>query len=318
MSTFKILGTGKYVPERIVTNDELATLVETSDEWITQRVGVRERHVCVDETATDLAYEAAVKALDNSGCSASEIDLIIAATVSGETVSPSIACMLQNRLGVSCTAFDINAACSAFLFLLETAAGFFARGTVKKVLVVGAERMSRIVDWEDRSTCVIFGDGAGAAVLGEGDAYLASTFCVKGGDTVIKIPQFAGKSPFYTGRTEPPYVQMNGQETFKYAVKSTCRDLEDLLAKTGIKKEHLAYVVPHQANIRIMDLAAQKLGIPKEKFFINIDRYGNTSSASIPIALDEMNRGGLLKSGDIVALTAVGGGLASAACLLRW
>lgn len=318
MGTFQILGTGKHVPQRTVTNDEIATLVETSDEWIAQRVGVRERHVCVNETAADLAYEAALRALENSGCDASEIDLILAASVSGETVSPSIACMVQSRLGISCTAFDINAACSAFLFLLETAAGFFARGTAKKVLVIGAERMSRIVDWADRSTCVIFGDGAGAAVLGEGDAYLASTFCVKGGDTVIKIPQFTGKSPFYSGPAEPPYIQMNGQETFKYAVKSTCRDVEELLEKTRVTKEQLAYVVPHQANIRIMDLAAQKLGIPKEKFYINIDRYGNTSSASIPIALDEMNRGGLIKGGDIIALTAVGGGLASAACLLRW
>ena len=315
---FSILGTGMYVPEKIVTNDDLAKIVETSDEWITQRVGVKQRHICTNETAEDLGYKAALNALENSGCKASEIDLILVATVSGETVSPSVACMIQNKLGVSCMAYDINAACSAFIFLLETAAGFFARNTVKKVLIIGAERMSRIVDWEDRSTCVIFGDGAGAAVLGEGDGYVASTFTVKGGDDVIKIPQFIGKSPYFEKEAENPYINMKGQETFKYAVTAICDDINELTKKTGIKTEDINYIVPHQANLRIIDYASRRNGIPAEKFYVNIDRYGNTSSASIPIALDEMNRGGLIKKGDILLLTAFGGGLANASCLIKW
>ena len=318
MGTFQILGTGKYVPQRTVTNDEIATLVETSDEWIAQRVGVRERHVCVNETAADLAYEAALRALENSGCDASEIDLILAASVSGETVSPSIACMVQSRLGISCTAFDINAACSAFLFLLETAAGFFARGTAKKVLVIGAERMSRIVDWADRSTCVIFGDGAGAAVLGEGDAYLASTFCVKGGDTVIKIPQFAGKSPFYSGPAEPPYIQMNGQEVFRFAVKKVPECIRQVTEKTETQIETIDWFILHQANSRIIQSVAKRLGVPEEKFPMNMEQYGNTSAASIPILLDEMNKKGMLQPGQKIILSGFGAGLTWGAAQIEW
>lgn len=316
--SFSILGTGMYVPERVVTNDELAGLVDTSDEWIMKRVGVRQRHVCTDQTAADLAYHAAVRALENSGCQPDELDLILAATVSGETVSPSVSCLVQQRLGAACMAFDLNAACSAFLFLLDVAAGYFARGKAKKVLVIGAERMSRIVDWTDRSTCVIFGDGAGAAVLGEGDDYLCSTFTVQGGEEVIKIPQFAGKSPFYQKEPDAPYIFMNGQETFKYAVKSICQDVPALLRELGLTADDLAYIIPHQANKRIIDFASRQCGIPKEKFYLNIDRFGNTSSASVPMALDELNRSGKLHQGDRLLLTAFGGGLAHASCIIRW
>ena len=316
--SFRVLGTGFYVPPKIVTNDDLSKIVETSDEWITQRVGVRERHVCVTETAADLATRAAENALSDAGVKPEELDLILAATVSGETVSPSMACLVQRDIGATCPAYDINAACSAFIFLLETAAGFFARKKAKKILVIGTERMSRIVDWADRSTCVIFGDGAGAAVLGEGDGYLTSKFTVQGGDDVIKIPQYVGKSPFYEKEGEPPYVHMKGQETFKFAVNSICRDVLDVIADAGYTPEDVDYVVPHQANVRIIDFAAQRIGMPKDKFFVNIDRYGNTSSASIPIALTEMKEQGLLKRGQLIVLTAFGGGLASASCLIRW
>lgn len=316
--SFNFLGTGMYVPDRIVTNTELARIVETSDEWITQRVGVRERRICTDETAADLAFRAAERALADSGCSPGDLDLIISASVSGENSSPSVACTVQGRLGAACPAFEINAACPGFIVMLETAAGYFARGNYKKILVIGAERMSRIVDWDDRSTCVIFGDGAGAAVLEKGSGYINSTFTVKGGDDVICIPNNTGKSPFYTGRTEEPYIRMNGQETFKYAVNAICTDIHELLDKSGLSSEDISYIVPHQANKRIIDFAARKLGIPEEKFFINIEKYGNTSGASIPIALDEMNKNGLLKRGDILILTAFGGGLANASCLVRW
>ncbi len=315
---FSILGTGSYVPPRVVTNEELSTYVDTSDEWITQRVGVRERHVCTTETAAELGYEAAKQALDNSGVKPEELDLILAATVSGEDVCPGVACMVQHYLGAVCPAYDINAACPSFIFLLETAAGYFARGKVKKVLLVGAERMSRIMDWEDRSTCVIFGDGAGAVVLGEGDGYLASKLYTQGGDDVIKIPQYIGKSPFYEREPLKPYIHMKGQETFKFAVNAMCTDVRDVMAEAGLTGEDIAWVIPHQANLRIINMARRKLDIPDERFYVNIDRFGNMSAACIPLALDELNRAGELKRGDILVLCAFGGGLSSAACILRW
>lgn len=316
--SFRILGTGMFVPERIVKNDELFNYVDTNDEWIVQRVGIHERRIATHETCTDMAAEAAKAALDNAGIDPSELDLIIASTVSGDYASPSLACMVQKRIGATCMAFDISAACSAFLFLLETAAGYFARGKVKKVLVVSSERLSRVLDWSDRSTCVIFGDGAGAAVLGEGDNYLDSVINVTGNDEVIKIPMYAGASPFNTVEAEKPFIHMMGQETFKYAVTSICNDVKTLLERNNLTADDIKYVIPHQANKRIIDTSARRLGIPVEKFCLNIDRYGNTSSASVPIMLDEVNRGGSLQRGDLLLLTAFGGGLSDAACLIKW
>ncbi len=316
--SFEILGTGHYVPSRIVTNEELSALVDTSDEWISRRVGVRERRVCTDETAAELAYRAAVNALNMSGTAPEELDMILCATVSGDDASPSMACTVQGMLGAVCPAMDVGAACSGFIYMLDTAAGFFARGRAKKMLVIGAERMSRILDWEDRNTCVIFGDGAGAMVLGSGESYLSSKLFAKGGDNVIKIPHFAGKSPFYRNETKKPYVYMNGQETFKFAVGAMCQDLSDVIQTAGLREEDISWVIPHQANIRILDAAAKRLNIPNERFCSNIDRYGNTSAASIPILIDELNRDGRLKAGDYLALCCFGGGLSSAACILQW
>ena len=316
---FHIIGTGMYVPERIVTNDELSTMVDTNDEWIKQRVGIAERRVSTEAWPSDLAYKAALAALENANCKPEDIDYIITATVSGEYVSPSTACMVQKLLGATCPALEINAACSAFLFLLETAAGLFARKKANKILVVGAERLSGIMDWSDRGTCIIFGDGAGAAVLrNDADGYLDSVVTVQGNDEVIKIPHFPGTSPFFTREAEKPYIHMLGQETFKYAVTAICNDIQTLVERNGLTLDDIKYIVPHQANQRIIDFAARKLKMPVEKFALNIDRYGNTSSASIPIALDEINREGKLSSGDYVILTAFGGGLSNAACLLRW
>lgn len=315
--SFSILGTGMYVPAKVVTNHDLSQFLETSDEWIQQRVGVVTRHISTEETAADMAYHAAVAALENSNCNKEDIDLILAATISGESVSPSISCEVQEKLGVSCVAFDLNAACSAFIFLLETAAGFFARG-YKKILVIGTERNSRIIDWHDRNTAVIFGDGAGAVVLEAGENYLDSTMTVRGGRDVINIPNPTGNSPYYHGISEAPYIQMNGQETFKFAVNAISNDLKQLLQRNQLSMEQIRWIVPHQANKRIIDMASVKLKVSSEKFFLNIQKYGNTSSASIPIALDEMNRSGLLERGDLILLTAFGGGLAHASCLLRW
>lgn len=316
--SFSVLGTGMYVPPRVVTNEDISKFVDTNDEWIMQRVGVKQRHISTNETAANMGCKAALAALENSDVKKEEIDLILTASVSGESISPSVSCMIQNELGVSCMTMDINAACSAFVFMLETAAGFFARGKVKKILAIGTERLSRIVDWEDRGTCVIFGDGAGAVVLEAGNNYMDAVFHVKGGDNVIDIPQPIGKSPFYEKEQKKPFIHMKGQETFKFAVNAICNDTKRLLEQNGLTFDDIKYIVPHQANQRIIDFASVMLKVPKEKFYVNIDRFGNTSSASIPIALDEMNRQGMLQKGDLLLLPAFGGGLASAACLLRW
>ncbi len=316
--SFRIIGTGSAVPSKILTNDDLSGMMETNDEWIRTRVGVSERRIATTETTSGLAYEAAKQALDMSGVSPDSIDLILAATITADRVCPTTAGAVQEMLGIRCPAFDINSACSGFLFALETAAGFFARGTVKRALVIGAERISKIIDWTDRGTAVIFGDGAGAAVLEAGDAYLCSDIRTYGGDSVIKIPAYVGTSPFTEVEAEQPTVFMEGQETFKFAVNEFVDHITDMAERQGISTADIDHIVPHQANERIIRMAARRLKLPEEKFVMNIDRYGNTAAASVPIALDELVRSGKVKSGDLVAMVAFGGGLSSAGCLVRW
>lgn len=318
--SFTILGTGSYAPENIVTNDDLAKLVETTDEWITQRIGVKSRHVSETETNVDMAVKAAERALENAGVQAEELDLIIATTISGDTLSPGTGCMVQNRLGASCPAFDLAAACSGFLFGLETAAGFLARGAYKKVLVVSAERMSGIIDWTDRGTCCIFGDGAGAVVLGPGEGLVASHLMTKGGEDVITIPTHYGNSPWYKNELpEKTSVFMNGRETYKFAVMAMSDNIKALMESAGVSGEDVALVIPHQANYRIINEARRRIpAIAPEKFCINIDRYGNTSSASVPILLDEMNRAGRIRRGDLLVLAAFGGGLSAGVMIIRY
>ncbi len=317
--SFRIIGTGMYVPPKVVTNDDLSKIVDTNDEWISKRVGIKERRISENEFASEMGLKAAQQAIADSGINPEEIDAIFAATVSGETSSPSMACMLQNGLGLSCMAMDISAACSAFIFLLETAAAFFGlHKEYQKILVVGTERMSGITDYADRSTCIIFGDGAGAAILERGENYLDSVISVDGGDSVIKIPHTVGSCPWFTRETESPYVHMQGQETFKYAVTALSQDVTTLLERNSLTMEDIAWIVPHQANKRIIDFAAKRLGVSKEKFFCNIEKYGNTSSASVPIALHELAKSGQLHRGDKLILCAFGGGLSNAACLIEW
>lgn len=316
--SIQILGTGAYVPERILTNDDLSRMVDTSDEWITQRVGVKERHVSVDESAAEMGAKAAQRALEAAGITADQLDLIVGATVSADAVCPSAAALVQREIGASCPAFDVNSACSGFLFALDTAAAFIARGGIRYALVLGAERLSRIVDWTDRSTCVIFGDGSGAFVIAPGENYLASHLHSQGGDSVLSIPLGKGNSPFYGKEEQPIAIRMSGQETFKFAVKQIVSDLKLIAEQAGVTPEQFDYIVPHQANLRIIDLAARRLGIPIEKFVVNLDRFGNTSSASVPISFDELARSGKLKKGDLIAMCAFGGGLSSAASLIRW
>ena len=315
---FQITGTGSALPKKVLTNEDLSRMVDTNDEWIMTRVGVSSRHIATEESTADLATEAARKALEEAGVTPAELDLIITATITPDAVCPTVAGTVQQRLGASCPAFDISSACSGFLFALETANGFFASGKVKKALVIGAERISKILDWEDRSTCVIFGDGAGAAVLTEGDGYLCSELMTAGGDSVIKIPGFGGTSPFSTLEPEKPVIFMEGQETFKFAVNALVDHVVSMCGKLGIEPAALDHIVPHQANIRIIQMAARKLKLPLEKFVTDIETVGNTAAASVPIALDDLNRSGRLQKGNLVAMTAFGGGLSSGGCILRW
>ncbi|MCL2366232.1 MAG: ketoacyl-ACP synthase III [Oscillospiraceae bacterium] len=315
--SFRILGTGSYLPKRSVYNDELSQFIDTSDEWIQQRVGISSRPICTTETTADMAYNAALGALEMSGVSPSELDMILCATVSADYAAPSLACSLQSMLGATCPAMDINAACSGFIYTLETAAAFFGRG-LKRILVVGAERLSRVVDWSDRSTAVIFADGAGAMMLGDGDTYISSKLCAKGDAEVLCIPSFAGTSPYYEVESKKPYVHMNGQEVFKFAVNAMCTDLADVVAAAGLKIDDIAWIIPHQANARIIDAAVRKLDLKPERCLKNIETTGNTSAASVAILADELFRSGKLKDGDYIVMAAFGAGLTSAACVIRW
>lgn len=316
--SIKIRGTGYYVPEHVVTNDDLSKMVETSDEWITQRVGVKSRRISTGETAADFAVKAAENALKSSGIKADELDLIIAATISSDTICPTVAGTVEKAVGAHCPSFDVNSACSGFLFALDTAAAYLSRDNIRKVLVIGAERISKLVDWQDRSTCIIFGDGAGAAVVEKGDGYLASKLYTDGGDDVIRIPNYNCPTPFADFKEEMPFIHMEGQKTFKFAVSRITEDIREVAEKANIAVDDINYVIPHQANIRIIEFAAKRLGIPMDKFCVNIENYGNTSSASVPIALARLNESGRLKKGDIIALAAFGGGLSSAACIIKW
>ncbi len=317
--SFKIVGTGSYVPEHIVTNDDLTLFLDTSDEWIRSRSGIEQRHVVTNETTSELATKAAQAALENAGADISEIDMILCATVSGEYVSPSLACMVQHNLGAQCPCLDLNAACTAWIYLMDTAAAFFCKGGIRKMLVIGAESMSRIMNWHERSTCVLFGDGAAAVVLEPGDNYITSVFQVQGGDDVIAIPTKKGISPWYDRQEKEPLVHMNGQETYKFAVSNFPKRIAEVVEKAGLKQSDVDWVIPHQANKRIIDGAARRMkDIPADHFCVNIQKYGNTSAASIPLVLDEWNRAGRFQPGDLIAMAAFGGGLSSAACLIRW
>ena len=315
--SFRLLGVGSCLPSRVVDNREMSEFLDTSDEWITQRVGVRERRVCTIETTSALAYNAAKSALEMGKISPEELDMIICATVSADNAAPSLACTVQSMLGAECPAMDVNAACSGFIYSLETAAGFFARGA-KKILVAGAERLTSKIDWNDRSTAVIFGDGAGAMVLGEGDAYLASKLYARGNDAVLYIPNNEGSSPYYRNKPQNPYISMNGQEIFKFAVNAMYKDITDVVSAAGLEMNDIAWVIPHQANARIIDAAAKKLAIPIERFLKNIDKVGNTSAASIPILADELFKSGKLRDGDNIVMSSFGAGLTSAACVIKW
>lgn len=322
-----ITGLGSFAPERIVRNDELAQLVDTSDAWIVERTGIRERRIADSATPTsELAARAARAAIADAGLAPNDIDLIIVATLTPDTPTPSTACHVQHALGIArCAAFDLHAACSGFLYSLEVAASLLRNGTARRALVIGAEKLSAVMDWTDRSTCVLFGDGAGAAVLtlaeGAGRGWLGGVLCASGAHAdLLHIPAGGTRLPpspeTLAGRQH--FLRMRGKEVFKLAVRSMGEVCHEVLRRNGLTTADVDLIVPHQANLRIIEAMVDHLGVPRERFVVNLDRYGNTSAASIPLALEEAVRAGRLQRGQVCLVTAFGAGLTWGAGLMRW
>ena len=322
----RIIGTGSFAPEKILTNFDLEKFLDTSDEWIVTRTGISQRHVAADEEATsDLATQAARNALEMAGVSPDELDLIIVGSITGDFPFPATACLVQKNLGArNAFAYDLSAACSGFIYGLSNADQYHKSGTARKSLVIGAETMTRTVDWKDRGTCVLFGDGAGAVVLEttEGDSGILSTHLHSDGSSweLLCQPGFGSRNPPSIEGIEEGvhYLKMQGNEVFKMAVRSLSDVVVEALEANGITKEEVTLIFPHQANKRILDATGKRLQVPPEKVYSNVDCYANTSAASIPIALDEANRNGKIKEGDVVVLNAFGGGFTWGAALIRW
>lgn len=321
-----IIGMGKYVPERILSNHDLEQMVETNDEWIVTRTGIRERRIAAPEQATsDLAYEASVRALEAAGLTAQDIDLIIVATITPDMFFPSTACVLQERLGAKrAAAFDLSAACSGFIYSLATASSMIATGMYKHALVVGADTLSRITDYTDRNTCILFGDGAGAAVLGpvpEHRGFKSFELGADGsGGPLLNIAGGGSRMPSTadTVDSKAHYIYMAGNEVFKFAVRIMGSAAEDALRKAGKSKEDIDLLVPHQANIRIIQSALNRLELNEDKCMINVDKYGNMSAASVPVALAEAVEQNRIKEGDCLVLVGFGGGLTWGSSVLIW
>jgi 3-oxoacyl-[acyl-carrier-protein] synthase-3 len=314
-----ITGLGAYAPERVVTNDDLSQLVDTSDEWIMERTGIRERRIASDEQAlSDLTLPAARQALEQAGSDGTDIDLVIVATVTPDMMFPSTSALLADQLGArDAAAYDLSAGCTGFMYAIAQAYGMIAAGLSKRALVVGGDLLSRILDWSDRSTVVLFGDGAGAVVLERSDqaGFLAFELGADGaGGEHLWLPG-SGSRQF-----EDPeqFVKMNGREVFKFATRVLVQSAEAVLARYGATIEDVDVYVPHQANVRIIDHATKKLGIPSDRVVINVDRYGNTSSGSIPLALAEAQADGRLQPGNLVLMTGMGAGLTWGSALMRW
>lgn len=327
MTRAAVLGTGSFAPKRVLTNHDLEKMVQTSDEWIVERTGIMERRIAENGTASsDLAVEAAKKALKAAKVRASELDLILVATVTPDMLFPATACIVQDKLKArKAVAFDISAACSGFIFALATADAFIRCGFYRRVLVIGAETLSKITDWTDRNTCVLFGDGAGAVVLGPSDDGLRGIFSthlhtdgsmggllyMPGGGSLHPATQWSVEARMH-------FIKMRGNETFKIAVRALEDVVMEALGHNGLKPKDIDIIVPHQANLRIIQATAKRLGVPIEKVVVTINKYGNTSAASIPMALDEAVRDGRIKKDSTVLLEAFGGGLSWASALIRW
>ncbi|MGI6712572.1 MAG: beta-ketoacyl-ACP synthase III [Bacillota bacterium] len=321
-----ITGVGSYVPKRIVTNEDLAKMVETSDDWIKGRTGISQRRLAASDQATsDLAFHAASAAIKDAGIKAEELDLIIVATVTPDMMFPATACILSEKLGLhGKPAFDLEAACSGFIYGLTIGAQFIATGVYQNVLVVGAEKLSSIVNWDDRNTCVLFGDGAGAAVLQpveKGKGILSFHLGADGaGKNLLKMPAGGSAVPASKDTVEKGwhFIHMSGNEVFKFAVRVMEEAASKSLDKAGLDKGDIDFVIPHQANIRIIDAAMRRLNLPLDKAYINLGKYGNMSSASIPVALDEAYRDNKINNGDVVVMVGFGAGLTWGSMVIKW
>ena len=319
----RIAGTGSYLPEKVLTNDDLAQFVDTSDEWITARTGIRERHVAAEgETTCDLAYQAAIRAMEAAGGTGADRELGIVVITTPDLICPSTAFLLQARLGASgCGAFDVNAACSGFIYALTVADQFIRAGTVRTVLVVGSETLTRMLDWGDRSTCVLFGDGAGAVVLkADRETGILSTHLHADGAKKELLWNPVGVSAgFKPGEKNAGVrVLMTGNEVFKHAVKALDSVVEETLEANGLDRHAIDWLIPHQANLRIIEATAKRLDMPMDRVVVTVDRHGNTSSGSVPLALDEAIRSGRVQRGQLLLLEAFGGGFTWGAVLLRY
>ncbi len=321
MTNTKILGTGSYVPKNTLTNNDLKAFVETNDEWIYSRTGIRERHMVTDEYTLDLAYNASLKAIEDANIDKSEIDIIIVATVTPDFAFPAVSNLLQARLGIEgITAFDINAACSGFLYAMQIADKMIKSGAFNTALIIGAETLTRLTDWRDRNTCVLFGDGAGAMVIGKSAKnHIQDIITGSQGDTEMllycKNPEL--KDPQINAVSEQDHIHMKGREVFKFATRIMPKTVNDLLTRNNIGIDDLNCIVAHQANMRIIDKSARNLGVDMSKMYVNINKYGNTSSASVPIAIDEAIKTNFLKKGDLFITVAFGGGLTWAGALIE-
>jgi 3-oxoacyl-[acyl-carrier-protein] synthase-3 len=322
----RIIGTGSYAPEKILTNFDLEKIVDTNNDWIVARTGIEERHIAADDEVTsDLAAIAAQRALDAAGVAADEIDLIVVGTITGDYPWPATACVVQAKIGAkNAYAYDISAACSGFLYALSNADDYLVAGRGKKALVIGAETFSRALDWTDRNTCVLFGDGAGAVVLEaqDGDAgILSSHLCTDGNHIeLLYQPGFGAVNPASKEGLDArlPFLKMQGNEVYKFAVRMMTEVSNEALETNGYSCEDVDLFIPHQANLRILEATAKRLKLTDEQCFINVNKYGNTSAATIPIAMDEAYRGGLLKDGSLLLMAAFGGGFTWGGTLVRW
>lgn len=318
----RIIGTGSALPKLAVSNDDLAKIMDTSDEWISSRTGIRKRHIATEETTTSLSVDAAMKALEASDTKPEEIDMIIAATVSSDKIIPTLSCEVQAAIGATnAVAFDIGAACSGFLFALATANAYMKTAGYKKILVIGAEVLSKLMDWNDRSTCVLFGDGAGACVVSNEEDELFTMVQGsdgKSGDALTCMNRPVANPYTQCAETKMDHVHMNGQAVYKFAVKTVPKAIKEALEKAGLEADDIDHYVLHQANIRIIESVAKRLSQPMPKFPINLTECGNVSAASVPILLDKVVRDGTIKRGDKVVLSGFGAGLTWGACVLRF
>jgi len=309
----KLVSTGSYLPDKVLTNFDLEKMVDTSDHWITTRTGIKERRISQGETTSDMATEAAFRAL--SDASSEQVELIVVATATPDAFFPSTACKVQSKLGNKrAVAFDISAACTGFIYALYVADSILRSKGVKNALVIGAERFSKIVNWEDRTTCILFGDGAGAVYIesSEEEGILAFDLGADGSyGELLLVPSVGSNEDF------PYFVKMKGNEVFKVAVRTMVESAKRVLEKASLKAEDISLLIPHQANLRIINAVAQRLNIPQDRIFVNLDKYGNTSAASIPIALDEALKQGKLKKGDLALLVAFGGGFTWGSCVIK-